>query len=521
MSDFHASPSDGAGSGALFKDLNKIRRGGEPTPNRDEAEAKEHAKLNNSCCATLVKNKKFEVLTLSVIVFNALFIGYDADYSARYTKPDNLYDKEKWGFPLMENLFAVYFTFEVVVRFFAFKGWFNLIDAWFIFDSTLVLMMVVETYVLAFVASGGGMKQLSILRLLRLLRITRMGKLMRFFPQLQIIIKGMVAAVRSVFCTAVLLVLVLYVFSIIFTSIWHQGDVTDKEAADKCEEEGDPLSCAQNLFGSLPKSMRHLFIMGTILDDITACTNTIRMTKESYMLYVFIIFVLMSSFTMLNMLIGILCEVVQATAEGERFKNSAASIREAIGSLFRAMDQDGNGQISRDEFLQMKKDKDVLAALHEVDVKPKHFDMYADLMFKEKEGSAEPETLSLDTTIDLIMRLRPGAKISALDFASFQQTIYKNHNSIKNSIHRIDKLMALLGNKESNNDAGANQPEEEPASSISLEALEKVPDQDIIAELQSRIGTNVNLPASLDPGKVAEIFEALSGEGFQRDSFSC
>merc|ERR1719162_1742937 len=108
------------------------------------------------------------------------------------------------------------------------------------------------------------------LRLVRLVRIACMGKLMRFFPELAIIVKGMVAAVRSVGCTAILLVLVMYVFSIIFTDAFHQGKIAD-------DDEDIPEIAV--LFGSMGKSMRHLFIMGTILDDITACTNTIRTSE--------------------------------------------------------------------------------------------------------------------------------------------------------------------------------------------------------------------------------------------------
>jgi hypothetical protein len=193
-----------------------------------------------------------------------------------------------------------------------------------------------------------------------------MAKLMRFFPELQIIVKGMVAAVRSVACTGVLLIGILYVWAILFTSEYHQGDKTQEEVAGTAEE----------LFGNMGRSMRHLFIMGTILDDITLCCNSIRRSEKLTMLAAFIIFVLISSFTMLNMLIGILCEVVCATGEGERNKNTEAHVREAITTLFTKMDNDGNGEITREEFLNMKRDKNVMKALSELEVKPKHFEMY-------------------------------------------------------------------------------------------------------------------------------------------------
>merc|ERR1712118_573174 len=117
--------------------------------------------------------------------------------------------------------------------------------------------------------------------------------------------------------------------------------------------------------------------MGTILDDITLACNFIRGTsKGDAMMFAFLAFVLISSFTMLNMLIGILCEVVCATGEGERNKNTEARVREAITDLFHKMDSDNNGMIQRNEFLSMKSDKNVMNALQELDVKAKHFEMY-------------------------------------------------------------------------------------------------------------------------------------------------
>merc|ERR1719473_1448938 len=62
---------------------------------------------------------------------------------------------------------------------------------------------------------------LGFLRLLRLLRLSRMARLMRSVPELVTLIKGMVAATRSVFSTLVLLVLFMYVFAIIFVGVYN------------------------------------------------------------------------------------------------------------------------------------------------------------------------------------------------------------------------------------------------------------------------------------------------------------
>jgi len=509
----------------LFTEINALRNPAKADKSAADQDEIERLKLNDTMFGKLAGSKKFEYTTLSVIVLNAGFIGYDADFSARNHKPENLYDCEDYGpgacyqFIVMENFFAVYFTAEVVIRFFSYRRKCDMCtDAWFLFDSVLVAFMVVETWVLPVVGSSGPLAQLSVLRLLRLLRITRMAKLMRFFPELQIIVKGMVAAVRSVVCTAILLILILYVFSILFTSEFHQGDRGD-----------DEVTGAHHLFGSMGKSMRHLFIMGTILDDITLCTNSIRgSNKNVTMLIAFIVFVLMSSFTMLNMLIGILCEVVCATGEGERNKNTEAHVREAITTLFNKMDKDQNGLITREEFMSMKEDKNVMKALVELEVKAKHFEMYADLMFKPEDGGSEAPSFDFNKVLNMIMRLRPGTKVSALDFASFQMTVYKNHDSLKKNIANVEQLASALSGQDltaptmskPNSRAGSKKQvlQEEPPSKLTVSALpqlDKAPDQEILAELQRRIGsftTNGHTPLTVEqtsdkpPAKIVEAF---------------
>ena len=71
-------------------------------------------------------------------------------------------------------------------------------DAWFKFDSALVLLMVVETWVtpLLFLITGtsGAGLPTGPLRLLRLLRLSRMARLMRSLPELVTMVKGMLRA---------------------------------------------------------------------------------------------------------------------------------------------------------------------------------------------------------------------------------------------------------------------------------------------------------------------------------------
>lgn len=363
-----------------------------------------------------------------------------------------------------------------------------------------------------------------------------MGKLMRFFPELAIIVKGMAASVRSVWCAAALIFLITYVFAIIFTDAYHQGLMNDEEASEFGEHE---------LFGSLGKSMRHLFIMGTILDDITACTNTIRSTsKSTAMMLAFVVFVLVSSFTMFNMLIGILCEVVTATSDNEKAKAAEIAFTEAITKLFKKMDQDANGAITREEFMTMKDDSDVLGALESLDVEEKHFEMYAELMFDkpplEGEEPDKPHTMSLADTIEVMQRLRPGQAVSALDFGSFRMEVTKSHLQISSQIGELDSMMSKHYVDDEEDDPGfapsgweaPDGPALKISSSASLAELAAISEQDILDELQRRVGKNADISNNGDQqgsySKEIEALEALcaphtdhDGEAWSKETYTC
>jgi len=482
---------------ALFREIVALRH---RSPSSDALD--EIGKYQDDTVGRIARSKVFEWSTIFVIVLNALAIGWDVDYTARFGKDDNLF-KGPVHFAVIECFFCAYFTVEISIRFFAYRVKVRCLrDAWFVFDSLLVLMMIIETLILPFTAGGGPLGGLNILRLLRLLRITRMAKLMKAFPQLMMIVKGIAAATRAVAWTGILLVIVTYTWAILFTNEYHQGYATDAETKVWADTDGlaDPAQYGMNLFGSMGKSMFSLLVMGTILDDVTSCTNAIRRTGNLPMLAAFIVYILLSSFTMMNMLVGILVEVVASTAEGESNRIAEAGVRDAIGTIFQQMDRDQSGAISKEEFAKMKTDTQVVKALQELGVKGRHFDMYVHLLFQPGEDGTTPP-LSYKNLIDCIVRLRPGTAVNALDFASFKQSVMQSHALLRERIVRLEGLCSALAEVGGATDAAPRglcadrvllPPLELPwrrDSQGALEDLEGTPTEDIMRELQRRLGS--------------------------------
>jgi hypothetical protein len=246
-------------------------------------------------------------VTLFVIALNAVWIWVDCDYNSSpvlyYSHP---------VFIVIENLFCTYFFGEWMLRFCAFKLKNNCLnDRWFCFDSFLVALLVFETWVitLAIIVSGGGKEGggrddagdasvLKLLRLLRLSRTARMTRLLQHLPELMIMVKGLAAGLRSTVTTLFLLFIMLYIFGIAFRQL-----TTDTPVGEE-------------YFWSVPESMMSLLVY-TIFPDME------MILRELYYSHPLLgglglLFTLLATLMVLNLLVGILVEAVSVVAHVEK-----------------------------------------------------------------------------------------------------------------------------------------------------------------------------------------------------------
>merc|ERR1719478_412853 len=254
-------------------------------------------------------------------------------------------------------MFFSYFSIELVIRFAAFaKKRSCLKDAWFVFDSTLVFLYGFDPFAVALMAvfTGGGELPFptAILRLFRLARLSRLVRMLRSLPELMIMIKGMVSATASVGYTLGLLMLITYVFAIALRNLVPKD--SDIET---------------NYFSTVPESMHNLLVFGTFLD---ALSQFIYDTKaESPACFVLLwVYICLAALTVMNMLIGVLCEVISAVAEEEKESMMVDKVNEKFDDVVRKLDNDSSGLISWGEFQQILDFPQALRALESVNVDP-------------------------------------------------------------------------------------------------------------------------------------------------------
>ena len=79
-------------------------------------------------------------------------------------------------------------------------------------------------------------------------------------------------------------------------------------------------------------------------------------------------FLLIALFTIMNMLIGILCGVVAEVTEAEREETFMGEVDRQIRILAQRIDKDGSGKIDKDEFDEIIRDPALTQSFHELGV---------------------------------------------------------------------------------------------------------------------------------------------------------
>merc|ERR1719487_1268355 len=120
----------------------------------------------------------------------------------------------------------------------------------------------------------------------------------------------------------------------------------------------------------------------------------------------FVSFILLSSFTVLNLLIGMLCEVVSVVSVIEKEKATVTWVKSKLMHVLEELDEDGSGMISKDEFEKLLLIPTAVDAMTELGVDVNNLVSLSDHIFmapKEPEqrhrhsSQADTEDIHLET----------------------------------------------------------------------------------------------------------------------------
>lgn len=208
---------------------------------------------------------------IGLILINALILGLETSKTLMASMGNFLH--------LLDRVLLTVFVIELVTKLYVYRAQFFR-NAWNIFDFLVIAISLVP-------ASG----PLAVLRVLRLLRLVSL------VPKLRFIVEALFAAIPGILSILGLLLIVFYVFAIIATGLFGETH--------------------PQWFGTLGKTLYTLFQVMTLESWSMGISRPIMETYPWAGLF-FVLFILIATFTMLNLFIALIVNAMQTIQEDQK-----------------------------------------------------------------------------------------------------------------------------------------------------------------------------------------------------------
>ncbi len=235
-----------------------------------------------------IESKAVTNFILAVIIINSILLGL-LTYPALCQRFGSLMH-------LLCNICVVIFSIEIFIKLYVYKSSFFK-DGWNNFDFILVAMSWIPT--------GGVFSSFRAFRVLRALRALR---LVTRLERLRIIVQAIIESIPNVGWASVLLLLLFYIFAIMGTTMFA---------------EAFPL-----FFGSIGKSMYSLFQIMTLESWSMGIARPVIAVFPYAWVY-FVTFILISSFIVMNVIVGIVVNAISELSAKTKQENFNKQLEEA------------------------------------------------------------------------------------------------------------------------------------------------------------------------------------------------
>jgi len=288
----------------------------------------------------IVRSPNFEYFMGLVVVANCINIGAELERGVHSQDPRTT--------SIFEYFFLVAYAVELALRVRCF-GWRIIVKhGWTMFDTFIFIQglvaMVIDWFVEPeFYTRAHALSQsLLVLRVMRVLRLLRALRLLRLFTDTWRVVHGLLLIGWNLFSMGLVVATALYVFACIgLELITMDGELRQDDAINEL---------VQEKFQSLPGAMLTLLSFVTL--DGVADVYAPLILKKPYLLMYFLPILLIISIAFMNLVTALVLENAIKSIEADRevrrmrlrrwHQESLPEIRR----VFRALDSDGDGQIS-------------------------------------------------------------------------------------------------------------------------------------------------------------------------------
>ena len=221
----------------------------------------------------LVETDRFTNAVMTVIIINAITLGLSTSESVMNSIGPII--------ETVDDIALAIFVVELALKFYAYRLRFFK-SAWNIFDLCVVTVGLLP--------SGGGMSAL------RGLRVIRAMRLLSVIPQMRAVVQALLDALPGMGAVIIMISIVFYVFGVMATLMY--GDTFPE------------------WFGTLGRSLYSLFQIMTLESWSMGIVRPVMEVHPSAWVF-FVPFIVITSFSVLNLFIGLLVNTMQTAVEEE------------------------------------------------------------------------------------------------------------------------------------------------------------------------------------------------------------
>lgn len=250
-------------------------------------------------------NRAFEFFVVGVILFSALVIG-----AKTYDIPEHVLTLIAW----MDRAITVFFLIEITIRFIGEpnkKTFFK--NPWNLFDTLIVIVSLIPIQDSEMALIG------------RLIRIFRVLRMVSIVPELRLLLNSLIKALPQLGYVILLMFIIFYIYAAIGASFF--------------------VNINEDLWGDIAIAMLTLFRVMTFEDWTDVMYETMAVYPLSWLYY--LTFIFLTTFAFLNMVIGIVVNVMENEHAEEAKEKALAEGQLTIEDLSKQID----------ELKQMIKDK--------------------------------------------------------------------------------------------------------------------------------------------------------------------
>ncbi len=258
-------------------------------------------------------NKVFEMFVIGIIIFSSVLIGVKT------------YEVTGWPMTILWGLdyaVTIFFLFEILLRVAAEQKFLNFFKkGWNVFDFVIVVISLIPL---------DNSEYALIARMLRLFRVMR---LISFIPELRVLVIALLSALPRMGYVALLMFIIFYIYAVIGNILF---------------ENINPV-----LWGDLGISLLTLFRVATFEDWTDVMYETMTVYGLSWVY--FLTFIFFSAFVFLNMMIGIVVEVLDEEHKKMNAKDNESQLAKAEARQVAIEDQLAELNSKLDKLLSSEK----------------------------------------------------------------------------------------------------------------------------------------------------------------------